>query len=76
MAQNKKNELVIDITNLGADKKSKLRGAIRFFAGDRNNVAISVKENEEIKPCGGIYLNDVILKEFEELVGRERIEKR
>ena len=38
-------------------------------------MAISVKENEEIKPCGGIYITDSILKQFEELVGAERVMK-
>lgn len=75
-SENKKNEIIIDITNLEETKKNKLRGAIRFFSGDKNNISISVKENEEIKSCGGIYFNDIILKEFEELVGAERIEKK
>ena len=71
--EHKSNSLIIDITNLEEETKKKLRGAIKFFSGDRNNMAISVKENEEIKPCGGIYITDGILKEFEELVGSERV---
>lgn len=30
-----------------------------------------VKINEELKPCGAIYLTDEILKVFEEIVGKE-----
>lgn len=35
--------IIINITNLSEEQKSKLRGAIKFFSGDRNNIAISVK---------------------------------
>lgn len=74
--EQKSNSVTIDITNLEEKTKKKLRGAIKFFSGDKNNTAICVKENEEILPCGGIYLTDRILKEFEELVGCERVLKR
>lgn len=37
-------EIIIDITNLPEAQKAKLRGAIKFFAGDKNNIAISVKK--------------------------------
>lgn len=72
--EKKEQKLIIDITNLEEEKKQRLRGAIKFFSGDRNNMAISVKENEEIKPCGCIYLTDTILEEFNEIVGKERVE--
>ena len=49
------------------------RGAIKFFSGDKNNIAISVKNNEQILPCGAIYLTQEILKQFEEIVGKENI---
>ncbi len=73
--QTKKNTLEIDITNLDEETKKKLRGAIKFFSGDKNNTALCVKENDEIKPCGGIYLTQNILNEFEELVGSGRIKR-
>ncbi len=73
--EHKSNSVTIDITNLEEETKKKLRGAIKFFSGDKNNITICVKENEEILPCGGIFLTDGILKEFEELVGCERVLK-
>ncbi len=65
--------IIINITNLSEEQKSKLRGAIKFFSGDRNNIAISVKNEDKILPCGAIYLTEEILKQFEEIVGKENI---
>ena len=67
------NCLSIDITNLGDKEKDKLRGAIKFFSGDRINVKLEIIQNEEIKPCGGIFMTNEILKQFEEIVGKENI---
>ena len=63
--------IIINITNLSEEQKSKLRGAIKFFSGDKNNIAISVKNEDKILPCGAIYLTDEILKEFQEILGNE-----
>ena len=71
--EKKSKKFVIDITNLEENTKKHLRGAIKFFSGDKNNIAIFVKEKEELKPCGGIYLTDEIRKQFEEIVGAERV---
>ena len=57
--------LVIDITDATEEEKDKLRGAIRYFNGDKNNINICVKVGEDIKPCGQIYLTEEILKIFE-----------
>ena len=65
-------KIVFDITNVSEEQKDKLRGAIRYFNGDRNNVAIAIKIGEEIKPCGAIYLTDEILKEFIEILGNSK----
>ena len=67
----KPKKLVLDITNLNEEQKAKLRGAIRFFNGERNNIAVNVKNDNELKPCGAIYLTDEILKVFEDIVGKE-----
>ena len=67
----KPKSLTINITNLSEEQKSKLRGTIKFFSGDKNNIAINVKNNEQILPCGAIYLNKEILEQFEEIVGKE-----
>ena len=36
-------------------------------------MAIFVKEEDILKPCGGIYLTDEIKVQFEEIVGGERV---
>ena len=66
--------LTIDINGMSEKEKDKLRGLIRFFSGDRNNMPVQIMEDGELKPCGGIFLTDDILKEFELTVGRKRIE--
>ena len=65
--------LVLDITNANEEQKAKLRGAIKFFSGDRNNIAVQVLDNGEYKPCGAIYLNKEILEQFEEILGKDKI---
>ncbi len=71
--QEKPNTINISITNLNEEQKSKLRGAIKFFAGERANFKIEVNDNGIDKPCGMIVMNDAILKEFEEIAGKENI---
>ncbi len=65
----KPKRIVLDITNITEEQKDKLRGAIRFFNGDKNNIAVFIKIGEELKPCGAIYLTEEILKEFVEILG-------
>ncbi len=66
--------LSISITDLTEEQKTRLRGAIKFFAGDRANVKLQIVDNEEIKPCGAIFLTDKILKVFSQIVGEENVE--
>ena len=61
--------MTIDITNCDEIQKEKLRGAIRFFNGDKNNINVQIKIGEEVKPCGQIYLTDDILTIFRQIVG-------
>ena len=63
----------IDITELTEEQKEKLRGAIRFFTGDRNNMKLTILDKSQIKPCGAIFLTDQILEEFKKIVGEENI---
>ena len=65
--------LTLDITNSSEEQKAKLRGAIKYFSGEKNNIAVRVLDNGEYKPCGAIYLNDEILKQFEEILGKEKV---
>ena len=73
LAEQKQKLLIIDITKLTEEQKAKLRGAIRYFNGDRNNMPIAVKVNEEIKPCGAILCNEEILQIFKEIAGEENV---
>lgn len=63
--------LTLNITDASEVQKDKLRGAIKFFSGDKNNTAIEVKENDKLLPCGTIYLNEEILEEFKEILENE-----
>ena len=65
--------LTLDITNLEEEQKAKLRGAIRFFSGEKSNIAVQVLDNGEYKPCGTIYINNEILEQFEEILGKDRV---
>ena len=65
--------LRIDITNITEEQKSRLRGAIKYFAGERCNVKIEVVDAGVIKPCGGIFLNDKVKVIFEEIVGKDNV---
>ena len=69
----RKTNITINITEISSEQKEKLKGAIRFFSGDRANMKINVLDKDEIKPCGVIYLTEEILKQFEEIVGKENI---
>ena len=41
--------------------------------GERNNIPVAVKTGDEIKPCGAIHLTEEILKEFEEIAGKQNV---
>ena len=69
----RKNTILIDITELNETQKERLKGAIRFFSGDRVNMKISVLDKAQEKPCGAIYLTEAILEQFKEIVGEENV---
>lgn len=70
---NKIKILSINITNLDEIQKEKLRGAIKFFSGDRVNVKLEIVDGDSIKPCGAIYMTDKILEVFEKIVEKQNI---
>ena len=70
----RKNLMKIDITQLTEDQREKLKGAIRFFSGDRVNMKLSIIDKAQEKPCGAIYLTDEILDQFREIVGEKNVE--
>ena len=69
----KSNVVTINITNLSDKQKDKLRGAIKFFAGDRNNCRIDIKNGERVDSAGGVLMSKEILNEFIDIVGNENI---
>ena len=69
----KKRILSINITNLDETIKKKLRGAIKYFNGEMNNIPVEVQEGDNILKCGAIYLTENILEVFEDIVGKENI---
>ena len=66
-------KLLIDITEMSEDDKSKLRGALKFFNGEKNNTPVQVKNRDVILDCGSIYLNKEILEELTQIVSKEKI---
>ena len=73
--QPKGNVLKINITNLNDEQKEKLRGIIKFFAGDRNNCRIDIQNGDRVDSAGGVLMSGEILKEFQEIVGEENIKQ-
>ena len=65
--------LKLDITGLDEETKEKLRGAIRFFTGERNNLPVQIIDGEEIKPCGGIFSNRNTIQQFKDILGEDRV---
>ena len=63
--------LTLNITNATEEQKAKLRGAIKYFNGEQNNISVAIKIGDDLKSCGAIYLTDEILKVFEEIIGKE-----
>ena len=68
-----KKILSLDITNLNEETKEKLRGAIKFFSGDKNNITLQIVNGQRKDIAGGVYITDEILKEFKFLVGEENL---
>ncbi len=70
--ENKAKVFEIDITELNEEMRNKLKGAIYFFQGDKNNIQLQIVNGEKVDKAGGIYMTPEILKQFEELVGEEK----
>ncbi len=73
LVKQKKDILCIDITNLEKESKDRLKGALKFFAGDRTNMALQIKDENGLKTAGAIYLTQQILEELIEIVGENNI---
>ena len=69
----KRKILNINITNLDESTKKKLRGAIKFFTGEMNNIAVIVQDGDKELKCGAIYLTEEIFGVFRDIVGEENV---
>ncbi len=70
--QAKRKIFEVEITNLDELTRNQLKGAIRFFTGDRNNMPMQIKNGDKQDAVkGGIYMTPEILKEFQDLVGEQ-----
>ena len=72
-ANKRKTKMIIDITELTKKQKTRLKGAIKFFSGDKVNMKLSIIEKKQEKPCGAIFLTEETLEQFKEIVGEENV---
>lgn len=69
----KRQILTLNISSATEEQKDKLRGAIKYFNGDRNNMRVQIKVGEELKPCGALHFNEDVFKIFEDILGKENV---
>ena len=69
----KQKIFTLDITNANDEQKEKLRGALRYFNGDRNNMNVQIRIQRELKSCGQIYWTEQIQEVFEDILGKENV---
>ena len=72
--EQKEKKLVLDIRNTDEETKKRLRGALRFFMGDRKNIKVEIIDEEGNKPCGAIFMIGNTLEQFEEILGKDRVQ--
>lgn len=63
----------LDITTANEGQKEKLRGALRYFSGDKNNMNVQIRIEDELKPCGQLYLTDKIMEVFQDILGEDKV---
>ena len=61
-ATKKKSIFILDVTSLDEKTKVKLKGAIKFFTGDRNNMPLEIINNTVKSMAVVIYITPEILK--------------
>ena len=71
--EQKQKVLILDITNADEPEKAKLRGAIKYFKGDRNNINVFVKVGETKSSCGPMYCTDEIMQVFKDIAGQDKV---
>ncbi len=73
LSEKKEKKLVLDIRGIDEETKERLRGALRFFMGDRSNIKVEIIDEEGTKPCGTIFMIRDTEKQFEEILGKDRV---
>ena len=71
--EQKQKLLSLNITNVTEEQKEKLRGALRYFYGDKNNINAQIIIGEEKRPCGQIYITKATLEIFKDILGDENV---
>ena len=69
--EEKRKCLNINITTLTTEQKEKLRGALKFFTGDTNNMQVEIINNDKISSAGGLLVTPDILEQIQDIVGKE-----
>ena len=72
-SERKTNVLSLDITGVTEEIKVKLRGAIKYFNGEMNNIKVQIIDGKNIMPCGAIYCTEEILKVFVDILGKDKV---
>ena len=72
--ERKQKILSLDITEATEEEKSRLRGALKYFSGDKNNINVQVSIQGQAKPCHAIYLTDEIQKVLEDIIGQDKVQ--
>ena len=72
--ERKQKILSLDITDATEEEKSRLRGALRYLSGDKNNINVQVSVQGQAKPCHAIYLTDEIQKVLEDIIGQDKVQ--
>ena len=72
-SEKKSKVLSLDITGVTEETKVKLRGAIKYFNGEMNNIRVQIKDGEKSLPCGAIYCTEEIMQVFVEILGNEKV---
>ena len=72
--ERKQKILSLDITEATEEEKSRLRGALKYFSGDKNNINVQVSIQGQAKPCHAIYLTREKQKIFEDIIGQDKVQ--
>lgn len=64
----------LNVTHLTEEEKNKLKGAIKFFTGEKNNMQVRILNGEKEDMAGGIYMTPEILEVFKTIIGENNAE--